>query len=89
MSEERSCGVHRQPWQRIGRDVADEQVDLGNIAPLGQFRHLVGIVGLEQQPREARERATSDSYASDVLDVVAVTLHDGSARSHGDHDHLA
>ncbi len=86
-AEQRCRSIQRQIRQRNGADVPDRQVDLGKVPLFGQPRHLLDVVGVEQQAGKALQSAAADTDPTDPVDILAITQDKRSARTHAHHDH--
>ncbi len=84
--EQRGCGIHGQSGQRMGGDVANEEIDVVDVALHGQTLNLLGVAGVEHDAAEALQRAAANADTADVVDVVAAALDKAGAGAHGDDD---
>jgi len=81
-------GVHGQSGQRLGGDVADGEIDVTDIAVLGQLGHLLDITRVEHDARQTFQRAATDADTTDMAHVVAVALHERGTCAHRDDDRM-
>ena len=72
IAEERSRGSHRKARQRLGADVAYQEVDLRDVTVLRQVDDLLDVIGLQHDAAQSCQGSASDAYSADVLDVVDV-----------------
>ena len=66
----------------MGRDVANEQVDVMDVALHGQTLYLLPVAGVQHDPAPALQGAAATADAADVADIAAVALHTARSRAH-------
>ena len=74
IAKERSNGIHRQTFKRIGADILYQQVDMGEVTLFGKSSHLLDIISLEKQSGKSLKRTATNTNTTNVLDIVAIAL---------------
>ena len=72
----------------MGRDVADEQVDVADVTLHGQTLYLLVVTGVQHHAGQSLQGAAANADAADVVNVVTVTLHKAGTRTHRHHNSL-
>ena len=79
----RSSGV----GQRLGADVAYQQVYLAHVAVFGEVDNLFDVIGLEHDAAQSCQGSAAYADASDVPYLVVIAFYERYYRFHAHHDH--
>ena len=60
------------------------EIDVCDVAVLGQFHYLVDVVRFQHQAGESLQGSAPDTGTSQVLDGIAFYLDEGRSRTHAD-----